>query len=314
MWQVEQLGRINAAGHETADGTGDKLWPTCVALCRHLCAHAQLVRGRRVVELGSGAGGAGIVCAALGAAQVHGALHGAASAAARDLLLSMTLPPEHASSPRAAPPCSARAGASRLPSSKGAPIARRAVAQVVLTDMPEALPLLRRNAARSPQLPLSVEPCTWGSAAHIAALRGACAGGFDLVLACEVMYKQPPEVPPPRAHGAPAVHTAASADGVLPSTRVRTAQVQLTSHGIISPPSYCTMAGARAAGGHAGRARASGRARARRVRRTGEPPAVSHRWTARRAVTGTSSAARCWRTCRTSTRSNTGAARRQHTI
>ena len=42
--EVEQLPSINAAGHEQADGTGDRLWPTCVALCRYLCAHPQLVR------------------------------------------------------------------------------------------------------------------------------------------------------------------------------------------------------------------------------------------------------------------------------
>ena len=118
-----------------ADGTGRRLWATALVLSRYLCAHPHLVAGKRVIELGSGPGCTGLVCAALGA------LH------------------------------------------------------VVLTDMPEALPLCRDNLARNPRLAsrVSVAPCAWGDGPSIAALL-AGGGGFDVVIACEVVYKQAPEV------------------------------------------------------------------------------------------------------------------------
>ena len=53
-----------------ADGTCDRLWPTSLALSKYLCDHPSLVAGKRVVELGSGTGAVGIICAALGAASV----------------------------------------------------------------------------------------------------------------------------------------------------------------------------------------------------------------------------------------------------
>ncbi|KAL3914270.1 MAG: hypothetical protein SGPRY_007682 [Prymnesium sp.] len=136
-----------------ADGTHRRLWPTALVLVQYLCAHPSLVAGKRVVELGAGAGAVGLACAALGAALV------------------------------------------------------------VLTDMPEALPLLednvRRNAdvpsspssasppssssALPPPSPLSertrVMPCTWGDASHESALLGL-GGEFDVVVSCESVYKQ----------------------------------------------------------------------------------------------------------------------------
>ena len=50
--------------------TAFRLWPLSLTLCRWLCAHPEIVRGKRVVELGAGFGALGLVCAALGAAHV----------------------------------------------------------------------------------------------------------------------------------------------------------------------------------------------------------------------------------------------------
>ena len=56
---------------EEADSTHRRLWPTALVLARYLCAHPDLVRGKRIVELGAGAGAVGLVCAALGAESVR---------------------------------------------------------------------------------------------------------------------------------------------------------------------------------------------------------------------------------------------------
>ena len=128
--RIEQ--RPDAAAALEADGTCRRLWPAALVLSRYLCVHPELVRGKRVVELGAGAGAVGLVCAALGAQRV------------------------------------------------------------VLTDMAEALPLLRDNVARNAKVggdsTVDVLPCRWGDEADAAALLAG--GGFDLVVACEVVYKQ----------------------------------------------------------------------------------------------------------------------------
>ena len=59
-----------ADGTVQADGTCSRLWPTSLVLTRYLCAHPELVAGKRVVELGAGAGCVGLACAALGAEHV----------------------------------------------------------------------------------------------------------------------------------------------------------------------------------------------------------------------------------------------------
>lgn len=53
-----------------ADGTFRKVWPAALSFGAHLAAHPELVRGKRVVELGAGSGVAGIMCAAFGAKHV----------------------------------------------------------------------------------------------------------------------------------------------------------------------------------------------------------------------------------------------------
>ena len=57
------------------DQTAFRLWPLSLTLCRWLCAHPEIVRGKRVVELGAGFGALGLVCAALGAAGAEWAAH-----------------------------------------------------------------------------------------------------------------------------------------------------------------------------------------------------------------------------------------------
>lgn len=118
-----------------ADGTCRRLWPTSFVLAHYLSDHPELVRGKRVVELGSGSGAVGLVCAALGAASV------------------------------------------------------------TLTDMPEALPLISENAGRnaaSCEGAVHVSACAWGEPAHLEAL--LVDGPYDVVLCCEVVYHQAPEV------------------------------------------------------------------------------------------------------------------------
>lgn len=67
--ELEQVPDPNRAGCRD-DVTGNLLWPACHAFCAHLCAHPELVRGKRVVELGAGTGLPGILAAALGASEV----------------------------------------------------------------------------------------------------------------------------------------------------------------------------------------------------------------------------------------------------
>jgi len=66
---VEQ-DMLEARSGSEEDATGRVVWPAAHALAAHLCAHPDLVRGRRVVELGAGTGLVGLVAAALGAAEV----------------------------------------------------------------------------------------------------------------------------------------------------------------------------------------------------------------------------------------------------
>ena len=66
----EAASGIAAASYDEADGTFARLWPTSFALARFLCENPSLVAGKRIVELGSGSGAVGLVCAALGATSV----------------------------------------------------------------------------------------------------------------------------------------------------------------------------------------------------------------------------------------------------
>lgn len=78
-------------------------------------------------------------------------------------------------------------------------VASRLGAAVSLVDMPQAMPLLEANVAadaagRPPAAGATeVLPLLWGNAAHLTELlKGG--GRFDVVLCCEVVYQQPPEV------------------------------------------------------------------------------------------------------------------------
>jgi predicted nicotinamide N-methyase len=132
---IEQRSDAALAG-DTTDGTNRRIWPTAIITSRYMCAHPDTVRGKRVLELGAGAGIVGLVCAMLGAEVV------------------------------------------------------------VITDLPGALPLIEANVQRNPLSDgrVVVMPCTWGDAAEEAAVVSRAGGRFDVVVACEVIYKQLPEV------------------------------------------------------------------------------------------------------------------------
>ncbi len=55
---------------ETSDGLGLDLWPASALLCEQLLGYPELIRGRRVLELGSGVGLVGLLAARAGAAHV----------------------------------------------------------------------------------------------------------------------------------------------------------------------------------------------------------------------------------------------------
>lgn len=126
---VEQERIVDRAG-STEDATGCVVWPAAHSLSAHLCAHPELVRGRRVVELGAGTGLVGLVAAALGAEDV------------------------------------------------------------VLSDLPSTLPLLRTNVSRN------AEVC--GRRARVAELRWGAevppeVSNCDVVIGCEIVYQHDEE-------------------------------------------------------------------------------------------------------------------------
>jgi predicted nicotinamide N-methyase len=108
---------ISVTGDVEPAYTASRVWPASAELARHV---ADVVRGKRVVELGAGAGLAGLACKVLGAARV------------------------------------------------------------VLTDLPENLPLLQRNAARN-GLDVSVAPFDWLTPTTLGER-------FDVVLAADCVF------------------------------------------------------------------------------------------------------------------------------
>ncbi|KAJ1482011.1 putative methyltransferase-domain-containing protein, partial [Baffinella frigidus] len=127
---VEQRFDRGPLQHGAAcDGTGAAVWDAALVLCEFLALHPDLVRGKRVVELGSGTGVLGLVCARLGAERV------------------------------------------------------------ILTDLPEQLPLLEDNVRRNAlETRVAVRGCAWGSQPAVREVIAALGGPPDLVVASDVVY------------------------------------------------------------------------------------------------------------------------------
>jgi predicted nicotinamide N-methyase len=74
LWLLGDDVDLEAACAELADGEAPPFWAFCwgagQALARHLMDHPELVRGKRVVDLGAGSGVAGLAAARAGASQV----------------------------------------------------------------------------------------------------------------------------------------------------------------------------------------------------------------------------------------------------
>lgn len=74
LWLIRDAVDLEAGCRELADGEAPPYWAFCwasgQALARHLLDHPAIVRGRRVVDLGTGSGIAAIAAAQAGAAEV----------------------------------------------------------------------------------------------------------------------------------------------------------------------------------------------------------------------------------------------------
>lgn len=74
LWLIGEAVDLEAGCQELADGEAPPYWAFCwasgQALARHLLDHPELVRGRRVVDLGTGSGIAAIAAALAGAREV----------------------------------------------------------------------------------------------------------------------------------------------------------------------------------------------------------------------------------------------------
>ena len=74
LWLLGEDVDLEAACEELAEGEAPPFWAFCwgsgQALARHLLDHPELVRGKRVVDLGAGSGVAGLAAAQSGAAHV----------------------------------------------------------------------------------------------------------------------------------------------------------------------------------------------------------------------------------------------------
>ena len=68
--QASWRGVVVRQDPHMVDGLGGVVWNAAYKLCEHLEAHPELVRGKRVLELGAGCGLPGLVVATLGASAV----------------------------------------------------------------------------------------------------------------------------------------------------------------------------------------------------------------------------------------------------
>ena len=142
-----------AVAFERGDLTGHQIWRAAHVLCDELRARAPSLRGRRVMELGSGTGIGGLFAHAMGAESV---------------LLTDWMPPTFA--------ISAGADGELERSEAG--------------KSTQVLDLLRSNADRNAGVgdgAVSVMELAWGNSAHLAAA-SAAAGPFDLIIGSDIFY------------------------------------------------------------------------------------------------------------------------------
>ena len=165
---VEQ--NIDGTLEEVADGTNRRMWPTAPVLARFLAQHPESIRGKRVCEVPCACG-------------TRAPLAVWSRSAHRKVRVYRTL-------------ICAQLGSGS--GAVGMACAALGAQHVVITDVEEALPLCRDNVQRNAELlagRCDVLPCRWGDVGQIEALLAANDGrAFDVVIACEVVYKQCEEV------------------------------------------------------------------------------------------------------------------------
>jgi predicted nicotinamide N-methyase len=164
--------------------TGYAVWFGAENMCDFASANVDSFRDKRVLELGSGLGLAGISIAAMLAADppAAAAAEAASAAAASTSSTPLSNQPEVQLGPR---------HESSSPSSLS-PLS--AAAAFVLTDgEAELLPALRENCAQNrvdTTTNTSCEVLWWGNKTHTAAIKSAHPGGFDVIVGADLVYNE----------------------------------------------------------------------------------------------------------------------------
>eukprot|EP00927_Polykrikos_kofoidii_P034322 TRINITY_DN29135_c0_g1_i1.p1 TRINITY_DN29135_c0_g1~~TRINITY_DN29135_c0_g1_i1.p1 ORF type:complete len:358 (+),score=52.67 TRINITY_DN29135_c0_g1_i1:30-1103(+) len=151
------------------DKTGDLVWPTAVIFCRYLCAHREMLRGQRVLDLGAGTGLVGLVASTLGARPC----------ALTDVPRVLPLLQFNASA--AADATNAAAAADETDVSLSSQSKGDYVATEIHTPLDRSGNIL-------------VKPLWWGDQKAGEDLVAEAGGLFDVMLCCEVVYQQHAEV------------------------------------------------------------------------------------------------------------------------